>query len=158
MELGALLLLLFLLVIVVLFVAWPLMGRMRIRIGSGQKISSLLAERERVLNALQELDFDQSLGKFPAEEYAAQRQDFLRKGAETLRQLEELQGVQAETAKVRSAAPVKPATTLSDDDLEDLIAKRRTAHKEKSAGFCPGCGKPVLESDSFCTSCGGALK
>lgn len=50
--------------------------------------SSLLAERDRVLTALQELDFDFALGKVPEDEYPAMRGDLLRTGAEVLRRLE----------------------------------------------------------------------
>jgi hypothetical protein len=45
-----------------------------------------------------------------------------------------------------------------DDELEHMIAARRRARQEKSAGFCPACGKPVQKSDRFCTKCGVALK
>jgi len=44
-----------------------------------------------------------------------------------------------------------------DDDLESMIAARRKTRKEKSAGFCPKCGKPILVSDRFCPSCGKAI-
>jgi len=47
---------------------------------------------------------------------------------------------------------------LSGEDLEDLLAKRRIARKDKTAGFCPKCGKPVLQSDVFCPFCGSTLK
>jgi NADH pyrophosphatase NudC (nudix superfamily) len=65
--------------------------------------------------------------------------------------------VEAVIAAQRADAAVKNKSVervVSDDDLEDLIAARRAARKEKSAGFCPKCGKPVLRSDRFCPSCG----
>ena len=46
---------------------------------------------------------------------------------------------------------------LDDDDLESMISARRKTRKEKSAGFCPKCGKPVQVSDRFCPSCGKAI-
>jgi predicted amidophosphoribosyltransferase len=48
-------------------------------------------------------------------------------------------------------------TVLDDDDLESMISARRKTRKEKSAGFCPKCGKPVQVSDRFCPSCGKAI-
>jgi hypothetical protein len=45
----------------------------------------------------------------------------------------------------------------SADDLEALIAARRRKREEKSAGFCPKCGRPVQTSDAFCPKCGGQL-
>jgi hypothetical protein len=113
------------------------------------------------LTALQELDFDQSLGKIPAEDYPTQRTVILQKGADVLRQLDALS---PDTAKPvdekgqRGDNAPKPTAPLSDDDLEDLLAKRRNARKDKTAGFCPKCGKPVLQSDVFCPSCGLTLK
>ena len=45
----------------------------------------------------------------------------------------------------------------ADDDLEVLLANRRRARSEKSAGFCPKCGGPVQKSDRFCPKCGTTL-
>ena len=49
------------------------------------------------------------------------------------------------------------SSELTNDALESMISARRRVHKEKSAGFCPKCGKPVLISDRFCASCGKPL-
>jgi hypothetical protein len=162
MEPVALFLLLILLVLIVLFVTRPFFKRRRLNTAeSNREISSLMAERERLLTTLQELDFDQSLGKIPAEDYPAQRALLLQKGAEVLRKLDTL------TAEVTSKAEKigkghvslpKPVANITDDDLEDLLAKRRRSRKDKTAGFCPNCGKPVLQSDAFCPSCGNTLK
>jgi hypothetical protein len=171
MDLGAIFLLLVILIPVVMFVAWPFIKHWRVQTEGGHEISSLLAERDRVLIALQELDFDNSLGKIPVEEYPVQRAVLLQRGAEVLRHLDTLTpGLspvgQEESAERRveakgsvrfSDAVVQPVKLLSDDDLEELIAKRRIARKEKTAGFCPKCGKPILQSDQFCPSCGQAV-
>jgi hypothetical protein len=156
MELGTIFLLLAVLAIVGMFVAKPFTEHWRAQAENGHEISSLLAERDRVLTALQELDFDYSLGKVPVEEYSAQRAILLQKGADALRRLDMLQGVQPVPAEARLETEVaaQPVTPLSDDELEDLIAKRRAVRKEKTAGFCPECGKPILQSDRFCPSCG----
>jgi hypothetical protein len=163
MEPIAIFLLLIVLALIVLFVTRPFFERRRARPAQdSQELSSLLAERERVLTALQELDFDQGLGKIPAEDYPAQRTALLQKGAEVLRQLDALAPDVAGQVgmKVHQAGGRAPRSTapLSDDDLEDLLAIRRHTHKDKSAGFCPRCGKPVLKSDVFCPSCGSPLK
>ena len=165
MEFGAILLLLVVLMVVILFVARPLTGQRFVRSYHEQKTSSLLAERERILNALQELDFDQTLGKIPADEYPSQRSQLLAKGAAVLRQLDELKDTEANAPEEdleaaiskRRAAVTSGKGSLSDDEIEDLVAKRRTGGKDKAAGFCPRCGKPVLRSDQFCPSCGKAL-
>ncbi len=162
MEPVALFLLVILLGLVVLFVTRPFFKRRRVRsAGSNHEMSALLAERERLINALQELDFDQSLGKIPAEDYPKQRALLLQQGAEVLRKLDflnvEAASRAAKKSQGRNSAP-KSTATLSDDDLEDLLAKRRTTRKAKTGGFCPNCGKPVLQSDVFCPVCGNTLK
>jgi NADH pyrophosphatase NudC (nudix superfamily) len=156
MDLGAIFLLLGVVVIVVVFVAQPFTQRWRARVQSGQAISVLLANRENALSALQELDFDFKLDKILPEEYSIQRASLLQMGAEALRQLDEIQATQTSPIEepVKPAAIVKPSKPLADEDLEELVAKRRTARQQKAAGFCPKCGKPILQSDRFCSSCG----
>ena len=156
MELGAIFLLLGVLVIVVLFVAQPFTEHWHAKVQNGHEISVLLANRDNALNALQELDFDFRLGKIPAEEYSVQRASLLQMGVEALRRLDEIQGAQLvpKEEPVKSVAIEQPIKTLADEDLEDLIGKRRAARQQKAAGFCPKCGKPILRSDQFCSSCG----
>jgi hypothetical protein len=162
MESVAIFLLLIVLAFIVIFVTRPFFERRRLRAAEiSRDISFLLAERERLLTALQELDFDQSLGKIPAEDYPTQRAAILQKGADILRRLDALipssTRLAGEKLQTADSTP-KPIAPLSDDDLEDLLAKRRNARKDKTAGFCPKCGKPVLQSDVFCPSCGITLK
>ncbi len=179
MDIGAILLLVALLLGVGLYLAAPLFDNRARRASAGtQETSSLMAERDRIINALRELDFDFRLGKIPEEDYPAQRTDLLQKGAEILKKLDALtppsplhpspigKGDNGEGAEDRlekavaarrvDAAKVQ-AAPVSDDDIESLLAARRKGHKTKSAGFCPRCGKSVMVSDHFCPSCGKAL-
>lgn len=172
MEIGSLLLVLAVLLAVGLFVAQPYLGRQRRMTPESQEISSLMAERDRVINALQELDFDFNLNKIPAEDYPAQRAALLQKGADILQKLDALpptsypaSASEATTDRIESAVAARRADTasnapvraLDDDDAEALIAGRRAARKEKSGGFCPRCGKPILASDRFCPHCGKSI-
>ncbi|MBM3151988.1 MAG: zinc-ribbon domain-containing protein [Chloroflexi bacterium] len=164
MDLGAIFLLLGLVLLVGLFVARPFMERQRHMAVEDHALSSLMADRDRILNSLQELDFDHTLGKIPAEEYPAQRASLLQKGAEALRQLDTLQppsGRVDANARLEAAIAVRRGAGIpdaADDELEALIARRRQARKDKTAGFCPKCGKPALASDRFCPACGRPLK
>jgi len=178
MDIGAVLLVVALAVLVVLFVGRPFLERRRDANPAMEDrgLSSLLAERDRVIAALQELDFDHVLGKVPEEDYAGQRAVLLRDGATVLRTIDSMavspppaqvstsdaEGrIEAAIAARRadgSAGRGRESASISDDDLEDMIAARRGARKEKSAGFCPQCGRPVLHSDRFCPSCGKALQ
>jgi hypothetical protein len=162
MEPVAIILLFIVLALMVLFVTRPFFKRQHVRAEeSSQELLFLLSERERLLTALQELDFDQTLGKIPAEDYPAQRTLLLNKGAEVLRQLDELHPRAARQVGgivLDAGNKPKPTALISDDELEDLLAKRRNSRKDKTAGFCSRCGKPVLQSDVFCPSCGNTLK
>jgi hypothetical protein len=176
MDIGSIFLILAILIPVVIYIARPLMERK----SSGVTLeehdySALLAERDRVLNALQELEFDHTLGKIPESQYPVQRANLMRYGAEILRQLDEYESEQgaisaddrleAVIAARKEATTDKPQTSLPgvdpDDELEALIAARRRSQKEsnqpKMGGFCPQCGNCVQETDRFCPKCGQAL-
>jgi hypothetical protein len=165
MDYLALLLLLAVLIIVASFVMTPFGENWRDPVQKGQALSALMAERDRILAAVQELDSDLALGKIPAEEYPGQRASLLQEGANVLRQLDEAQKLQVRNSPqpVRRAnqggrlAPASAQRQWTDEELEDLIALRRSARKEATKGFCPKCGKPVLKTDQFCPSCGQAL-
>lgn len=169
MDISAILFVLAVLILVGMYLYAPFVSRGRSAVSAEEhEISSLMAERDRVINSLQELDFDHKLGKIPDQDYPPQRADLLRKGADILRRLDELkpEGLpmpdaesrleEAAAARRADSAAVEPAA-LSDDDLESLIASRRKERKEKSAGFCPRCGQPVVASDRFCPACGKSL-
>jgi len=195
MDIGSLLLILALLILVGLFIARPLFDRKAevVTPSSSQldhQRSALLAEHDRILNALQELDFDHALGKIPEEEYPFQRAALLQQGAGVLRQLDEFQAqaptLDAETrleaaiaARRADAAQVGGGSTTGrdggatqaeailedsvaqatplDDDIETQLAARRRARQDRSAGFCPQCGRPIQKSDRFCPRCGKDL-
>jgi hypothetical protein len=114
--------------------------------------SSLLAEKERILSSIQELDFDYSLHKIPEDLYPVQRTELLEQAAGLLKELEDM-GFTQET-KLTSTSKNSNKVTTDYDELEEMIAKRRTEIKEKNSGFCPRCGRAIQESDRFCPKCG----
>ncbi len=167
MEISSILLVLAVIVLVGMYVYAPLTQNARkIRAGESHELSALKAERDRVINSLQELDFDHNLGKVPAEDYPEQRAALLQKGADILRKLDELAPVatsknaeaRIEKAAAAARADSSSSAEISDDDIESMIAQRRKQHTSKSAGFYLKCGKPVLVSDTFCPSCGKSLQ
>lgn len=99
MDLGSLFLILALLILVGLFISRPFfendkqLAPLQAAASSQEEheLSSLLAERDQVLTALQELDFDHALGKIPDEDYPAQRAALVQRGADILRQLDTIQ-------------------------------------------------------------------
>lgn len=188
MDIGSILLILALLVLVALFVSRPFFEQRQkvfsphlLSDQADHELSALLAERDRILNALQELDFDHALGKIPSEDYPVQRAILLQQGADTLRQLDGLQAeTPAEAAEERLEAVIAarradarqvaagrgagrnggeaaPSLGRADDDIETLLANRRRARQEKAAGFCAQCGGPLQKSDRFCPKCGASV-
>ena len=165
MQLVSIFLALGIAVFVVLYLYAPFLERRARRVSAEEhELSALLAERERAVNALQELDFDHKLGKVPEEDYPTQRLKLLQKGAEILKRIDELtpptphssEDVDIERA-IASRRTQAAASSLTDDELESLILKRRKGRITKTAGFCPNCGKAVMISDKFCPSCGKVL-
>ena len=170
MDIGTILLLLALVIFVAGFIFRPF------RDGSPEvwvedlELSGLLSERERILDALVELDFDKELGKVPEDIYPKQRKFLLATGAEVLQKLEEAYGEQAsgDALEDQIAARREQVKDLQDEDdpLESMISKRRAAVAKpakqvvKSSAktkFCSECGAPVKAGDRFCTACGNAL-
>lgn len=121
------------------------------------QISSLLAEKERLLNAIQELEFDHQTGKIPDELFPEQRMELLQNAASVLQKLSDL-GIDTAGVHPDTNSTTKSKTVTEYDDLEELIARRRTSRKEKTTGFCPKCGKIINENDRFCPKCGTTIQ
>ena len=169
MEIAAIFFTLAIFILVAMYLYAPFMERRARRVTEEEhELSALLAERDRVVNSLQELDFDFKLGKIPEEDYPTQRAGLLQKGADILRKIdsfspqagsaqddEEARLEKVIAARRADASTAKPE--VSDDDVESMISSRRKNRKEKSGGFCPKCGRPIIATDRFCPSCGKSL-
>jgi hypothetical protein len=176
MDIGSTFLVLGLFVLVVLFIAKPLLEKKSVAVSQQEHdLSALLAEKDRTLTTLQELEFDYQLGKIPEQDYPPIRAALMQRGADLLRKIDEFQPqVQPAPAEDRLeaaisarrlataplAAPVHNGgngVRVPDDDIEQLIASRRRGRQEKAGGFCPKCGNAVQQSDRFCPKCGASL-
>ena len=159
MDPVAIFMLIMVILLAAIFVAQPFLEHQHIKSQSSPEVSSLLAEREKTLNALLELDFDNGLGKIPEEEYSAQRSRLIKTGSDILKRLVEIEGTQHNpTVLPDGSAVLHEDSQVINGQLEDLISKRRAARRHKTAGFCPHCGKPIQQSDLFCPSCGVNLQ
>jgi len=159
MDLGSILLILALAVLVGAFIAKPFLDKQSKSVSAAeQQRSSLLAERDRILSALEELEFDHALEKIPAEDYPASRGRLLQQGAEILKQMDSLGEAQADTHNLEEVLAARRTTSQvdPDDELEALLASRRRARQGKAAGFCGSCGAPLQKQDRFCPKCGQA--
>jgi hypothetical protein len=122
MDLGSILSITALFILVVIFVIRPFLDK-DIQPGEESEIivdsqlSSLLAERDRIINALQELDFDANLGKIPAEEYPIQRKILMQQGVKILRQIDSL----SDDTLPDHVAAVAPEQFIQADSAENRI-------------------------------------
>lgn len=116
---------------------------------SSSLYDSLIAERERLLSAIEELDLELELNKISPQEHAHNRDLLLAEAAGVLKALDKNQPVKTKKA---AADQVE-----AEDDLEKMIAKRRAELKAGKSSSCPNCGKPVKSADKFCSHCGENL-
>ncbi len=168
MDLGSLFLIFALLILVGLFISKPFFEHGAAVVSQRERTySTILAEHDRILNALKDLESDYALGKIPDGIYPKQRQYLLLRGAELLKQLDEMREEtgsngservnNAFTATVEEAV-IPVAEIPGDDHLEEMIAERKRSKTGKAIGFCPQCGSPVQESDLFCSKCGAKIR
>ncbi len=145
MDIGSVFLILALMVLVAAFITRPLTQRgPALERRQPQTTSELLAERERILEALLELDFDHEMGKIPEDLYPSQRTLWAQRGAEVLRRLDAANG----SGVLTTASP-------ENDEIEAMIAARRK--RSISATVCSNCGTPAQAGDRFCARCGAKL-
>lgn len=169
MDTGSLLLLTALIILVVFLISRPFYSRdsaRRMDIADGENpsentLSELMGEKERLLTALRDIDADHDLEKVPDEAYTQQRGILLQAAARNLKAIDDLEqttvdGRDIDPKPARIVDPQVPSEEM--DGIEEMIAERRRKRNEKSAGFCPRCGKALQKSDQFCPACGVRVK
>jgi hypothetical protein len=157
MDIGSLLIIFALLIIIVAFIARPLIEKHPGMVTEVKRYDSeLRAERDQILMNLQELDMDHAMGKISGDEYENQRTVWVARGAAILRELDRLDGVK----------PIEPSPSSEETDrsLQDLetqiemeIRRRRGLGKEGAVKYCPQCGNKLHAGDRFCTRCGSEV-
>ena len=156
MEIGAILFSLAMLLLVAAYVLQPLSTSVRSGYrDTSRELSALQAERDRVLDSIQEIDMDRSMGKVAEEDYQRQRGSLALEGAEILRSIDELQrdGAPDESAMELEAAIAELRGKSSTPNSQ--IAKADSNFGESA---CPACGEAIHSEDSFCSNCGEALE
>jgi len=150
MDLGSLLLALGLFVLVGFIVARPLLGAAHPTEIASTQIARLTAEREAILAALRDLDFDYATGKISDSDHAAQRPALVAQGIAILKQLDEA---------AQAVEPIPPSALEAELDSAVLAARARLAQSAASASTlaCPECGHARQPADRFCAKCGAAF-
>lgn len=115
-----------------------------------RKNDSLLAEKERLLSSIEDLDLEYDLKKISSREHTRNRDILLSQAAEVLMKLDKLE----KTAPVENRISSDPS---GEDDLEKMIKARRHELKGEKSSYCSHCGKIVKPDDQFCGQCGEKL-
>jgi len=151
MEFSSILIVIFIFILSGIFVLRPFFVDEKTsgRAGSS-RIDSMMAEKERLLLAIEELDQEFELEKISEEEHNRNRDILLSEAADVINQLDKLQ----KPSSSRKKAVQQPK---ADDDLERLINERRLQLKNEKSLNCPKCGKTIGEGAQFCSHCGEAL-
>jgi len=129
MQISTLLIGIVLLVVAVYFVSRPFLEKDKKAAAS----SVQHGQREAVLSALRDLDFDFKTGKISEEDYQPLRAQLM----------------------VEAAQYMEP-DKKDDEQLEALIQSRRKIQSRQLS--CPSCGKKIVLGDLFCSSCGARLE
>ena len=112
MPIGSILLVSALAFLVLFYLSIPFLTNASLGQEEGSKRSSLLAERERILAAVLELESDRELQKVPDDVFAIQRKTLIEKGAQVQKELDKF-----------------PQEEDSDEGLEELIQKHKRSKK-----------------------------
>lgn len=155
MEIGSVLILLAIVLPVIAYLAQPILTGQGVAVsGRDRRLSTLEAERERLLAYIQEMDMDFTMGKIPREDYEAERSVKLTQGAEILRQIDALTGVKGEV----EPRAVDPAERSLESELEARVASMRKVRDDKVSQYCAQCGGEIYGSDRFCSACGAEVE
>ena len=183
MEIIVALMGLALVVAVAVYIAAPFTARPR-EIAAPEESSRdrLLAERNTVLTAIRDLDFDFQTGKLLEEDYRTVREKYAVRGVAILKELDTLpesdRRPHAESAGRKLGAPAadeieaavqarrrvkSPSSRLVQEDVIKVAVRAprqsNTGGQLSAVGglVCPSCGKPIDATDKFCARCGAAL-
>jgi len=148
MDFGSILLGLALALVVAAVLARPLFEHAASGVSEAERqLSMYQAERDRILNRLQELEMDFAMAKVIEGDYESERRVLMLQGADVLRAIDALQ-----------AADLSAGEALSlEARIEAAVASARS-QSQLSSGFCPNCGAPIRAGDMFCTRCGQAIQ
>ena len=116
-------------------VGFPLVNAKRYRIvGNGilgaDQFEDVYSERDRILDALRDLQIEHATGKISDADYAMLKGRYDTKAAAVLQEI---------------------------DALEVNVSSKNVTHKVKGKGACPRCHAHIEADDRFCFECGYKL-
>lgn len=116
-------------------------------------------QKEAVLSALRDLDFDFKTGKVSEEDYNPLRAQLMAEAAQYI-EAKQKEDEQLE-ALIQSRRKVQKQDAKCEHCGAPIAADQRFCSKCGSAAsreLCPSCGKKIRTGDLFCPSCGTKLQ
>jgi hypothetical protein len=159
---------------VVLFVLFPVFARYgevsTTPTADARKRKDLSEQKERLYDAIKDLDFEHRAGKLSDADYQKVRSDLVSQAAAIIAQLDEVPepGVPAELhqqtqreapAESAQVTPPEEPTCASCGQVNPAGARFCFQCGERIAApaSCPECGAELPKEARFCTSCGVAM-
>jgi len=158
MNVGALLIGLALLVLAIPFVLAPFRdARRRGFVAAADDRLDLESQREAILNALRDLDFDHQLGKVAEEDYTRLRSQLLGEAAAVIETLKQKEEALEALIRARRRSLFQPRECQSCGRGLRAVDRFCPGCGQPVGAACPSCGKVNQPGDRFCTACGMRL-
>ena len=159
---------------VVLFILFPVFARhgevSRTLTPEAQERKNLSEQKERLYDAIKDLDFEHGAGKLSDADYQSVRADLVAQAAAVISQIDALPA-SAESSSERQPSPKQPKqpkeevteeegpTCASCGQTNPAGAKFCFQCGERIAveASCPECGTELPKEARFCTECGVAI-
>jgi len=163
---------------VVLFIMFPVFARhgevSKALTAEARKRKNLGEQKERLYDAIKDLDFEHRAGKLSDADYQSVRADLMAQAAAVITQLDEVP-VPAEPAPERPSRPEPPAASTKPPRQEVTAEEGPTCsscgqtnpagakfcfhcgERIVIAATCPECGTELPKEARFCTECGVAI-
>ena len=158
---------------VVLFVLFPIFARAsevsQRPTAIAQERKNLGEKKERLYEAIKDLDFEHQAGKLSETDYKSVRTAFVNQAAQVIARLDEIDekdsaaiGQPEESAPESAPDAVRVASGqfCPSCELRNPAGAKfcmRCGSKLTSPANCPQCGIELLEEARFCTACGVAV-
>lgn len=157
MTTGSILLGVAILLLVVLFVARPLIQRAPVTPLPRTSRQRLLAQKEALLTEISSLDFDYETGKLPPELYQHQRAVMVAEAAAILEQLDSLPQVVIADAEIEAAITQLRGQAPAAPVVAPPVAVAVSGTGNGHGRFCTQCGSTIDPNDKFCAHCGSKI-
>lgn len=161
---------------IVLFILFPVFaryGELSERPDArARRQKSLTEQKERLYEAIQDLDFEYRAGKLSETDYQSVRSDLVSQAAAVNSQLDEIVEPSVETKAEETPAEAVAEEAPADDEVAAEGPVCRSCHRVNPPGAkfcfhcgesmaapasCPECGTELPKEARFCTSCGVAI-